>query len=65
MAWFLQSTKAPDLHFRIVKLDRTTMRATLQGPAAAPFERDISQATLDKYGYRIIKVEDPPKETPT
>lgn len=62
MAWYLQSTKAPGLQFRIVQLDKATMRATLQGPAAAPFERDISQATLDKYGYRIIKVDDPSKE---
>jgi hypothetical protein len=60
MAWFLESTKAPGLAFEIVKLDRTTMRATLKGQTGVPFERSIAQEELDKYGYKIVKREPAP-----
>lgn len=55
--WYLESTKAPGLRFKIVKLDRATMRATLQGDTGVPFERDISADILEKYGYKIVKQE--------
>lgn len=55
--WFLEHTKAKGLRFKIIKLDKANMRATLQGDTGVPFERDISQATLDKYGYVIVKGE--------
>lgn len=58
MAWFLESTKAPGLYFRIVKLDKTTMRATLSGATGTEFERDISQETLDKLGYKVVQRDD-------
>lgn len=56
--WYLVSTKMPNLKFKIVTLDKSTMRATLQGDTGVPFERDISQETLDKFGYRI-EVQEP------
>lgn len=56
--WFLENVKTPGLRFRIVKLDKVNMRAVLQGDTGVPFERDISQPTLDKFGYKIVKVED-------
>lgn len=62
MAWFLVSTKSPGLKFRIVKLDKQTMRATLRGATGTDFERDISQETLDKLGYKIAQVEEEVKE---
>lgn len=55
--WFLESTKAKGLRFKIVKLDRFTMKATLQGDTGVPFERDISNETLEKFGYKIVKQE--------
>lgn len=55
--WYLESTKAPGLRFRIVKLDKATQRATLQGDTGVPFERDISQVSLDKYGYKVVREE--------
>lgn len=58
--WYLESTKAPGLRFRIVTLDKSTMRATLQGDTGVPFDRDIGQETLDKYGYKIVKREEEP-----
>lgn len=64
MAWYLESTKAKGLKFKVVKLDKDTMRATLQGDTGVPFERDISAETLAKYGYKIVKVaEDAPATT--
>lgn len=54
--WYLVSTKAPNLRFKIVELDKHTMRAKLQGDTGVPFERDISQETLDKFGYRIERL---------
>jgi hypothetical protein len=59
MAWYLVSTKAKGLKFKILKLNKETMRADLQGDTGVPFERDISQATLDKYGYVITKIDEP------
>lgn len=58
--WYLDSTKSPGLRFEIVKLDRSNMRATLRGETGVPFERDLTQETLDKYGYTItiVQVED-------
>lgn len=58
MAWYLESTMAKGLRFKILKLDKTTMRAELQGGTGVPFERDISAETLKKYGYQIVKVEE-------
>lgn len=58
MAWYLESTKARGLRFKIVKLDKATMRATLEGDTGVPFERDISADTLAKYGYKILKVDE-------
>lgn len=55
--WYLESKKAPGLRFKIVKLDRATMRATLQGDTGVPFERDISEESLEKFGYKIVKQE--------
>jgi hypothetical protein len=55
--WFLESKTAKGLRFKIVKLDRATMRATLQGDTGVPFERSIAQAELDKFGYTIVKRE--------
>lgn len=58
MAWFLVSTKAPGLKFRVVKLDKQTMRAVLRGATGSEFERDISQETLDKLGYQIVQIDE-------
>lgn len=64
MAWYLESIKAPGLVFKIVKLDKVAKRATLEGPTGLAFERDISQESLDKYGYRVIQAPDAPQEAP-
>ena len=53
--WFLESTKSPGLRFQIVKLDKESMRATLQGDTGVPFEHSIAQDVLEKYGYKIVK----------
>ncbi len=58
--WFLESTKAPGLRFEIVKLDKSTMRATLKGDTGVPFDRDLGGDTLAKYGYKIVKIDDAP-----
>lgn len=60
VTWYLESTRAPGLRFKIVKLEKATMRATLQGDTGVPFERDIGQETLEKYGYTIVKREEEP-----
>ena len=60
--WFLESTKAKGLRFKIVRLDRATMKATLQGDTGVPFERSIAPAELEKFGYTIVKREAPQPE---
>lgn len=61
MPFDLVSTKAPGLRFRIVKLDKATMRATLIGDTGVEFERTLSEAELEKFGFSIEKV--PKSET--
>jgi hypothetical protein len=60
MAWYLESTKVPNLRFKVVSLNKATMRAALQGDTGVPFERDISPSTLAQYGYKVVKVADAP-----
>jgi hypothetical protein len=51
--FWLVSTKAKGLKFKIVSLDRDNMRATLQGDTGVPFETSVSQDVLDKLGYVV------------
>lgn len=51
--WYLESTKAEGLRFKILTLEKSTMHAQLLGETGVPFERVITQDVLDKYGYRI------------
>jgi hypothetical protein len=58
MAWYVESTKAPGLRFRIVKLDKTSMHATLKGDTGVEFEKTLTQDVLDKFGYKVIQIKD-------
>ena len=60
--FYLESTKAKGLRFKIVKLNKETMRATLQGDTGVPFEHDISEAALTKFGYKVIVVQEEAEE---
>jgi hypothetical protein len=65
MAWYLESTRAPGLRFKIVKLDKASMTATLQGVGSTTtFTRSISEADLQKYGYKVVNVPDAPVPPP-
>ncbi|WP_396328533.1 hypothetical protein [Burkholderia anthina] len=57
--WYLESTKAVGLRFKILKLDKQTMRAELLGDTGVPFERVINEDVLQKYGYKVVKVDEP------
>lgn len=59
MAWYLESTKAKGLRFKIVSLDKATMNATLLGDTGVPFDRNIGQDVLTKLGYIIVQIEEP------
>lgn len=54
--WYLESTKAPGLRFRILKLNRETRHAQLLGDTGVPFERVLSDEVLQKYGYQVVRV---------
>lgn len=58
MAWYVESTKAPGLRFRIVKLDKNSMQATLKGDTGVEFEKTLTQDVLDKFGYRITRIKE-------
>lgn len=62
MAWYLEHQTAKGLRFKITKLDKVTMHATLEGETGVPFDRDIGQAALTKYGYKIVRVDEPVHE---
>lgn len=55
MQWYLESTKAQGLRFRILEFDKATLRAKLVGVTGVPFERVLSDDVLEKFGYRIVK----------
>ena len=59
MPWYLESTKAVGLRFKVLKLDKQTKMAHLVGETGVPFERSIAQDALDKYGFRIVNVPAP------
>jgi hypothetical protein len=59
MPWYLNSTKAPGLRFRIAKLNTETKEATLVGPTGVPFQKKITDEVLAEYGYAVIKIEEP------
>jgi hypothetical protein len=50
---FLDSTKAPGLRFRILKLNKETMQATLLGDTGVPFDRVLTDDVMKKYGYKV------------
>lgn len=58
MAWYVVSTKAPGLKFRIVKLNKATMHATLRGETGVDFDKTITPDVLEKFGYRIENLPD-------
>lgn len=62
--WYLQHTKEANLRFKIVKLNTATKQATLQGPTGVPFDRDISEESLAKYGYTVVQREEEPGAQP-
>lgn len=51
--FWIVSTKQPTLAFKIIHLDKETMRAKLLGPTGVPFEQSITDDNLKKYGYQI------------
>ena len=55
--YWLVSTKAKGLKFRIVDLNRETQKATLLGDTGVPFEHSITEDTLKNLGYEIKVVE--------
>lgn len=56
---YLESTKAVGLRFRILKLNKETMQATLLGDTGTPFDRVLTDDVMKKYGYRVaVVVED-------
>lgn len=58
MCFYLESTTAPGLRFKVLHMDPQTSRAKLLGDTGVPFEREISQATLDKYGYKVVQLDE-------
>jgi hypothetical protein len=57
MQWYLESTKAQGLRFKILEFDRSTRRAKLLGVTGVPFERVLSDDVLEKFGYRVMQGE--------
>jgi hypothetical protein len=59
MRVYVQSTKNPELRFEVVTYDSASKTATLRGEFGAQFTRDMSKASLQKYGYEIVESETP------
>jgi hypothetical protein len=51
---YLESTIAPGLRFRVLKLNKETKQATLLGDTGVPFDRILSDELMQKYGYKAV-----------
>jgi len=54
---YIQNIKNPDIRFKVNKYDKDTKLGTLEGEFGAVFSRDLSKASLEKYGYKLVKSE--------
>ena len=54
---FLQSTQDPKIRFEVLTFDKKTTIAKLKGEASE-FTEPLTKERMDKYGYRLEKVED-------
>lgn len=54
---YLENLKDPDVRFKVMSYDKETKVAKLKGGYGAEFSRDISKASLAKFGYKIVKSE--------
>ena len=55
--FYLQSTKAKGLQFKIVKLDKESMIATLKGDTGVEFTQSVKPDNLAKFGYEVLSRE--------
>ena len=52
---YLESERVPGRRFRVLSVDKETMKATLQGDGVE-FEFDVRPSVLKVVGYRVVKV---------
>lgn len=63
--FWLVSSKVKGLKFRVLKLDKENMKATLEGDTGVPFETSIAPEALEKLGYTVaITQEEVPDDAP-
>lgn len=60
--FYLKSTKHNGLKFKIMEFDRETKKAMLQGDTGVPFPVQLTSDNLKKYGYEVVKAEEPNHE---
>jgi len=58
MALYVESTKAPGLRFKIIKFNKDTRIGTLLGDTGVPFDRALTDEMLNKYGFKVVKVDE-------
>jgi hypothetical protein len=51
--FWLVSTKAKGLKFKVLQLDKESMQATLEGDTGVPFVTSITPDALTKLGYEV------------
>lgn len=52
---YIENIKNPNIRFKVNKYDKETKLGTLEGEYGAVFSRDLSKASLEKYGYKLVK----------
>ena len=58
MAFYVESTKAPGLRFKLIKFNKDTRIGTLLGDTGVPFERSLADDVLKKYGFKVVVVDE-------
>jgi hypothetical protein len=54
---YIENLKDPSVRFRVVEYDKESKMGKLEGEYGAKFSRDLSKASLAKFGYKIVKSE--------
>lgn len=52
---YIENIKDPTVRFRVMSYDAESKMGKLAGEYGAEFSRDLSKASLAKFGYKIVK----------
>ncbi|HEX6825821.1 MAG TPA: hypothetical protein VF077_05825 [Nitrospiraceae bacterium] len=62
MTLYIENLKNPKVRFKVISYDKETGVGTLEGEYGARFTRPLGKEQLSRFGYKVVKVEEPTDE---